>query len=116
MAEDSEDGTLPAWQGKHPSGGASPRTHESAEALSEKQYALMQATAYFEGRWRECRHGKCRKARKCKGGPRGTFTRFGYPDCYTLAEAAQFGGESGQDVNEIISGASRNGSPDQVRG
>ena len=29
--------TFPAWQGKHPSGCASPRTHESAEALSEKQ-------------------------------------------------------------------------------
>ena len=79
-----------------------------------RHFQLMQATAYFEGWWRECRHGKCRKARKCKGGPRGTFTRFGYPDCYSLAEAARFSGESGQDANE--NEASRDGSPDQVRG
>ena len=58
-----------------------------------RQFHLMRVTAWAEGRWRECRHGKCRKAKKCRGGARGTFARFGHPDCYPVHEAERFGAE-----------------------
>ena len=36
---------------------------------------------HYRQNWRTCRYHGCKRNRRCMGGPRGTFTRFGQPWC-----------------------------------
>ncbi|MGB3279394.1 MAG: hypothetical protein WBA92_09395 [Pseudorhodobacter sp.] len=46
-----------------------------------KAFRLACIAAHFEGKWQTCLYGACRRFRRCKAGPRGTFLRLGKPIC-----------------------------------
>ena len=49
---------------------------------------LRKAVAHFTVDTSVCPYLKCREAKTCTGGPRGTFRRFGKPYCQVKAIAA----------------------------
>lgn len=46
-----------------------------------KDYLLARITATTERKWKTCLYRACGKHKRCKGGPRGTFSRDGEPLC-----------------------------------
>ena len=49
---------------------------------------LRKAVAHFTVDTSVCPYRKCREAKTCTGGPRGTFRRFGKPYCQVKEVAA----------------------------
>ena len=40
-------------------------------------FESAKAFAHFENCWEGCLHGECKKRKRCTGGPRGTWRKFG---------------------------------------
>ena len=69
---------------------------------TRRRFRALCTLAELHGYREDCRAGRCRAARKCSGGPRGTFSRFGIPACL-LREHLLLGGEG--DAQEAITRA-----------
>lgn len=67
-----------------------------------RRFRALCTLAELHGYREDCRAGRCKSARKCTGGPRGTFSRFAIPACL-LRERLLLGGEG--NAQEAIASA-----------
>lgn len=71
--------------GRKPDGAA--ENKQSMPSKGKKRLPLtfhgQKAFAWAQGVHLHCPHARCRKLKKCTGGPRGTFRKHGKPHCKT---------------------------------
>lgn len=70
--------------------------HDAIPTL--RRFHALCALADLHGYRQDCRAGRCASARKCTGGPRGTFSRFAIPACLLRERLLLTGENSSQEA------------------
>jgi len=47
-----------------------------------KAFRMACINAHYDLKWKDCAYRQCRRRKRCLGGPRGTFSKFGVPRCH----------------------------------